>query len=86
MAELFERALFNITDSIDGYVAFKQDSLQDRINSVDDQIEQMEARLDKKMEMMINKFVAMELALSRMQNQSNWLAGQISAVFSGWGP
>lgn len=85
VAELFDNALFNITDSIDGYVAFKQDSLQDRITSFDDQIEQMEARLDRKMESMINRFVAMELAMSRIQNQSSWLSGQIEAAFKGWG-
>jgi flagellar hook-associated protein 2 len=85
IAELFDRALFNITDSIDGYVAFKQNSLQDRINDFADQIEEMEARLDKKMEMMINKFVLMELALSRLQNQSNWLTGQINTSLNGWG-
>ncbi|MBU0986460.1 MAG: flagellar filament capping protein FliD, partial [Proteobacteria bacterium] len=81
VAELFSRALFSITDPFEGYVAFKQDSLQDSISSYDDQIEQMEARLDRRMEMLINKFVAMELALSRMQNQSNWLASQIDALF-----
>ncbi len=86
VAELFDRALYNITDSYDGYVIFKQDSLQERINDFDDQIEEMEARLDFKMETMINRFVAMELALSEMQNQSDWLAGQISASYSGWGP
>ena len=85
VAELFDRTLFNITDSIDGYVAFKQDSLQDSIEGFDTRIEQMEARLDRKMEMMINRFVAMELALSKIQSQSDWLAGQISASYSGWG-
>ena len=31
-AELFDRVLFSITDSYEGYVAFKQDSLQDSID------------------------------------------------------
>ena len=44
----------------------------------------MEAQLNLKMERMINKFVAMEVALSRIQNQSDWLSGQINASFSGW--
>ena len=83
-AELFDRVLFNITDVIEGYVTYKQDALQDRITSITDQIDTMEARLDRKMEMMINRFVAMELALSQIQSQSNWLASQISAVQSGW--
>jgi flagellar hook-associated protein 2 len=84
VAELFDRTLFSITDFVDGYAAFKQDSLQDSINSYETRIEEMEARLDSKMEMMINRFVAMELALSKIQSQSDWLTGQISASYSGW--
>jgi len=84
VAELFERALFHITDSYEGYVAFKQDSLEDRIDDFETQIEQMEARLDRKMERMINQFVAMEVTLSQLQSQSEWLTGQINASYSGW--
>ena len=83
-AELFDRVLFNITDSYEGYVSFKQDSLQNRIKELEDQIEEMEARLDRKMEQMINRFVAMEVALGKLQNQSSWLTGQINASYSGW--
>jgi flagellar hook-associated protein 2 len=84
-AELFDRVLFNITDSYEGYAAFKQDSLQNSIDGFETRIEEMEARLDLKMENMINKFVAMETALSVMQSQSEWLTGQINASYSGWG-
>jgi len=84
VAELFERALYNMIDSVDGYVAFKEDSLQDRIDDHEDQIKEMEARLDRKMERMINRFVAMEIALSKIKNQSEWLTGQINATYSGW--
>jgi flagellar hook-associated protein 2 len=84
-AELFDRVLFGITDSYEGYVAFKQDSLQGSIDRFETRIEEMEARLDLKMENMINKFVAMEMALSVMQSQSEWLTGQINASYSGWG-
>lgn len=84
IAELFDRTLFNITDSIEGYVGFKQESLQNSINSFGTQIEQMEDRLDRKMESMINRFVAMETALARMQNQSNWLTSQIDGLYGGW--
>jgi len=84
-AELFNRALFYITDSYDGYVAFKQDSLQDSIDRFETRIEEMEARLDQRMEMMINRFVIMETALSALQSQSQWLSGQLDAASSGWG-
>jgi len=84
VAELLDRQLGFITDTTDGYVSFKQDSLQDSIDSYETRIEQMEAQLNRKMEMMINKFVAMEVALSKIQNQSQWLTGQINAAYSGW--
>ncbi|MBU8911499.1 MAG: hypothetical protein KOO65_09555, partial [Desulfobacterales bacterium] len=83
-AEKFDRELYGITDPYDGYVSFKQDSLQNSIDSFETQIENMEATLNRKMETMINRFVAMEMALSKIQTQGDWLAGQISASFSGW--
>jgi flagellar hook-associated protein 2 len=84
-AELFDRTLFNITDPIEGYVAFKQESLEDSITDLETQIEELEKRLALKMERMIDRFVHMEIALSKIQNQSQWLAGQINASYSAWG-
>ncbi|MCK4466972.1 MAG: flagellar filament capping protein FliD, partial [Desulfobacterales bacterium] len=83
-AEKFDRELYGITDPYDGYVAFKQTSLQNSIDSFETQIEEMEARLNRKMEVMINRFVAMELSLAKIQNQGQWLSAQIGASFSGW--
>jgi flagellar hook-associated protein 2 len=84
IAELFDRTLFSITDTYDGYVGFKQDSLSDRIKNIDDNMETMQARLDRKMEAMINRFVTMEMALSKIQNMSSWLSGQLDAASRGW--
>ncbi len=84
VGELFDRALYNITDSYEGYVSFKQDSLSEHIGNIEDELEEMNARLDLKMEAMINRFVAMELALSKIQSMSSWLSGQLEAAYSGW--
>jgi flagellar hook-associated protein 2 len=84
VAELFDRVLYDITNISNGYLDFRMESLTGRIDDFDDRIEELEARLDRKMEMMINKFVAMEMALSQIQNQSQWLQGQLNASFSGW--
>ncbi|NLD35390.1 MAG: flagellar filament capping protein FliD [Desulfatiglans sp.] len=84
IAELFDRTLFSITDTYQGYVGFKQSSLSDRIKNIDDTMDTMQARLDHKMEAMINRFVMMESALSKIQNMSSWLSGQLSAASSGW--
>jgi flagellar hook-associated protein 2 len=85
IAEIFERSLYSITDPYAGYLTFKQDSLQDSIDGFEGRIAEMEDRLNHKMERMINQFVAMELALARIQSQSQWLQGQITASYSGWG-
>ena len=84
VAELFERELFDITNIEDGYFDYKMESITDRVDDLEDRIEDMEARLDRKMETMINQFVAMELALARIQNVSDWLSGQVNAANKGW--
>ena len=84
VAELFDRVLYGITNAADGYLDFRLESMADRVDDFEDDIEEMEARLSRKMVMMINMFVAMELALSKIQNQSSWLTGQINAATSGW--
>lgn len=84
VAELFDRTLFSITDTYEGYVGFKQTSLSDRIKAIDDDIEYAQDRLDQEMESMVNRFVAMELALSKIQSMSSWLSGQLDAAAQGW--
>jgi len=84
VAELYDRALFNITDSLEGYVPFKNQSIQDKIKRYETQIEEMEARLKIKSDMMIERYVAMELVLQSIQNQSSWLLGQTTAAAKGW--
>lgn len=85
MGELLDRRLGFITNTSDGYVTYKKTSLGNSIDSFEDQIENMEAMLNRKMEAMINRFVAMELSLANIQNQGQWLMAQVSGSFSGWG-
>ncbi|MBW1961901.1 MAG: flagellar filament capping protein FliD, partial [Deltaproteobacteria bacterium] len=84
VAELFERTLYDITNISDGYLDFKIESVSESIDDFTTQIQEMEDRLDRKMENMINRFVTMELTLSQIQSQSNWLTGQINAAAGGW--
>ena len=56
VGEKLDQALYSMTDSIDGYVAGKQDSLQNQIDNIDDKIEDMEVRLTKYEETLIAKF------------------------------
>ncbi len=82
VSELIDRALFNITDSIDGYLAFKIDSLQQNITNYTTQIDEMEDFIDRKMENMTARFVRMETAISSLQTQSNWLSSQINSLYT----
>jgi len=84
IAELLDRQLGFITDMSDGYVTYKQTSLKNSIDNYETKIDSMTDQLNRKMEVMINRFVAMELALSKIQNQSDWLTGQVNAAWSGW--
>ena len=85
VAELFNRLLYDITNTADGYLDYRMESMRDRVDDLEDDIQEMEARLDRKTEMMINRFVAMETAISKLKSQSQWLSGQISASYNGWG-
>ncbi len=76
--ELLDRALFNMTDSFDGYLSYKMESLQQNITNYTNQISGMEDFITRKAENLTARFVRMEKAISTMQNQSNWLAGQIN--------
>ena len=85
VAELFARVLFNITDPLDGYASFKQESLQNSIDNFETQIEELEKRLDRKMETMVKRFVAMEKAINDMQTISSWLTTQLNSLQNNWG-
>ncbi|MCX7635070.1 MAG: flagellar hook protein, partial [Syntrophales bacterium] len=84
IAELFDRALYYITDQFEGYVSYKQQSLKEQVSSFGKQIADMEARLEKRRQEMINRYVQMELALQKIQSQSNWLASQLNAATKLW--
>ena len=84
LGALLGNALFNIVDPISGYLTFTESSLQDNINRYKTQITDMEGRLALKQVMMVNRFAAMETAISNLQSQSSWLSGQITAASNGW--
>jgi len=84
VAELFARTLFNITDPYEGYLCFKQNSIQDDIKSLNDQIAEMNARIDQKMQVMTSRFLAMETAISKFSSLSSWLTSQLQNLNNNW--
>jgi len=84
IAELLDRSLYSITDSVDGTITHKKETNQNRIGHLKDDIETMKARLDQRMAELERRFVAMETAISALQSQTSWLTGQINTVSRGW--
>ena len=80
IGELCDRTLYQITDSVSGYLTYKQDSIQNEIDSQSTQITQMEARLSQKKVRLTAQYVAMETALSKIKNQGDWLTGMIAKL------
>lgn len=79
MAEKMDRALYGMTDSIDGYVAGKQEALETRMDRMDERIDSSQRRLDLKEEMLTMQFTNMERLLSSLQNQQQWLSNMMGA-------
>lgn len=65
-----------------GTMSGRNDSLQTRINDINDQIERMEKRLDAKRAFLIRKFATLEVTMSRLNMQQaalNALVGSFAA-------
>lgn len=84
VAELLDRALYYITDAVSGTIAKKEQTIQETISRLADDIAEMEDRLDRKMADLERKFIAMETALSTLQSQISWLSSQIETINKGW--
>lgn len=85
VAELLNRGLYQITDSTNGFLPDKLETIQNTIQNYDEDIARMQARVDQKMADLERRFVAMETALSTLRTQSDWLSGQIDSLSHSWG-
>jgi flagellar hook-associated protein 2 len=84
VAELLNRSLYQMTDSLGGTISIKTDGIENTIRNMEGDIARMESRLDQRMAELERRFVSMETALSRLQSQTGWLTGQINSINRGW--
>ncbi len=80
VAEQMKTQLYYMTDSQDGYLSFKTNSISDQITNTNDNIDFKETQIDKRMEMLTQQFVQMEVFLNQMSSVSSWLDGQTKAM------
>ncbi len=79
IAELIDRELYHITDSVDGTIASKTETIQDTIKNLEEDMSTIETRIDRKMAELERQFVSMEMVLSTLQSQMNWLTRMLNA-------
>jgi len=72
---LFDQAIENMTDSIDGLFKISTDALNKRIDYADQGIERYERSVESYQTTLERKFTAMEMMMSQLQAQGSYLAG-----------
>lgn len=63
-----------------GIIPTRNESLDDQMDDLQDQIDLLNIRLELKEEQLNRQFTLLESALSSLQSQGNWLAGQIATL------
>ena len=82
IAVKFQDYLEGITNSIDGIAAANKKSTEATVSSIDDRLQQMEARLAKREETLRYRFNSLELLISGMNSQSTYLSQQMDMLNS----
>lgn len=83
-ADKVNGSLRTLTSSI-GQVAAEKSGAQERIDSLNIQIEEDSTRLEKKYDLMAQQFVALDSYMSQMTSIANYLTGQFESLSDGWG-
>ena len=81
IADYFASYLDAETDSTDGLYARREASNDETIDRINDQIDKLEARLEKREETLVAQFTAMETLISEMNTMASYL-DEISATSS----
>ncbi|MFQ5685571.1 MAG: flagellar filament capping protein FliD [Candidatus Scalindua sp.] len=80
VAETMYNKLVTFTDPIDGLVTIRIDGLGDTVDNLQETIDGMNERLAMESLKLNNKFVQLELNLSKLQNVSSFLAQQLAQL------
>lgn len=80
IAQRLSSAILDATDVATGYVTSTEKALRSRVEFIEDQVESMERRLVLYEARLKRQFATLESTLGVLQQQSNWLAGQIAGL------
>lgn len=82
VASLMEAATGRLLGSEAGSLKSTVDALDTQKQGVEARIEAFEARLDRRAELLIKRFTALEEAMARAQQQMTWLQSQLGSLTS----
>ena len=80
IASLLQLAVEPLLGTEQGSIKSLIDGLDGRITGMNDRIDDIDARLERRRDDLIRRFTAMEQAMSQAQSQSNWLASTIGSL------
>ncbi len=78
-------ALTRALDTIDGYLTSAEKSNETRVKDLQKSIDAYEIRLEKRETRLRLYYSNLEVALSNLQQQSSWLAGQVAGLYANSG-
>jgi flagellar hook-associated protein 2 len=78
LSSVLEESVNKLTDSRDGTIAMRQESLRKSINYADDKISNLEDRVERYRLRLVKQFSDMEQALSQMKSQSTNMTNALS--------
>lgn len=82
LGKSLEEILNKMTDSHDGLVEMRQESMQTSMKNCDDQVSSLQDRVNRYRDRLTKQFSAMEQALSNLQNQYSKMANSLSSSSS----
>lgn len=68
------------TDSYDGYLSSRLDTLNGEIENINEEIDGLEDRMEMKKTRLQSKFTQMEQLISSLESQQSWLSGQTESM------
>jgi len=74
--QISDRVAF-LTDPLDGTVHFAQEGIESTMESIDNQISDWETRLEATQAQLERQFLAMEMAISQLNGQGNYISSMI---------
>ncbi|SMF27005.1 flagellar hook-associated protein 2 [Paenibacillus barengoltzii] len=77
---LFKKVMQEWTDSVDGIITSKIKGYDSEISYLNEQIQNMSDRLDIKEASLKKKFVNLEVVMSQLNSQQDWISNQLTAL------